>query len=178
MILVIVDQLTKIVHYELVKVTIDAPDLAEVIIDMVVRHHGVPESIVTDRGSLFTSKFWSLLYYFLEIKRKLFTAFHPQTNGHKKRQNSTMEAYLRAFVNWKQDDWAKLLPMAEFTYKNAKNSRTGHTPFELNYGYHPRVFFKEDVDLRSRSCSANELAEELKELIKVCYQNLLHAQEL
>ncbi len=53
-ILVIIDRLTKIVHYISVKVTIDAPGLAEVIINVVVRHHGVPESIVTDRGSLFT----------------------------------------------------------------------------------------------------------------------------
>ncbi len=58
-ILVIVNRLTIMVHYELIKVTIDALGLAEVIIDVVVRHHGVPESIVTDRGSLFISKFWS-----------------------------------------------------------------------------------------------------------------------
>ena len=56
-ILVIVDRLTKMVHYKLVKVTIDAPRLAEVIIDMVVWHHGLPDSIVTNRGSLFASKF-------------------------------------------------------------------------------------------------------------------------
>ena len=80
-ILVIVDRLTKMVHYEPVKVTIDAPGLAEVIIDVVVRHHGLPDSIVTDRGSLFTSKFWSSLCYFLGVKRRLSTAFHPQTNG-------------------------------------------------------------------------------------------------
>ncbi len=69
------------IHYVPVKVTIDAPGLAEVIIDVVVRDHGVPESIVSDRGSLFTSKFWSLLCYFLGIKRKLSIAFHPQTDG-------------------------------------------------------------------------------------------------
>ena len=67
-ILVIVDWLTKIVHYELVKVTIDAPGLAEVILDMVVRYHGFSDSIVSDRGSLFTSKFWSSLCYFFDIK--------------------------------------------------------------------------------------------------------------
>ncbi len=89
-----------------------------------------------------------------------------------------MEAYLRAFVNWEQDDWARLLPMAEFAYNNAKNASTGHTPFELNCGYHPRVSFEEDVDPRARSRSANELAEELRELMEVCCQNLLHAQEL
>ena len=92
-ILVIVDRLTKMVHYEPVKVTIDAPGLAEVIIDVVVRHHGLPDSIVTDRGLLFTSKFWSLLCYFLDIKQRLSTAFHPQINEQTERQNSTMKAY-------------------------------------------------------------------------------------
>ena len=177
-ILVIVDRLTKMVYYKPVKITINAPGLAEVIIDIVVRHHGLPDSIITDRGSLFTSKFWSSLCYFLGIKRRLSTAFHPQTNGQTKRQNSTMEAYLRAFVNWKQNDWARLLPMAEFAYNNAKNASTGHTPFELNYSFHPRVFFEDDVDPRSRSRSANELAKELRELIEICQQNLFHAQEL
>ncbi len=99
LILVSVDRLTKIVHYEPVKVTIDAPHLAKVIINVVVHHHGVPESIVTDRGLLFTSKFWSSLCYFLGIQKKLSTTFHPQTDGLTERQNSTMEAYLRAFVN-------------------------------------------------------------------------------
>ncbi len=87
------------VYYELVKVIIDALDLAKVIIDVVVHHHGVLESIVTDQGSLFTSKFWSSLCYFLGIKRKLSTAFYPQTDGQTKRQNSIMKAYLKAFVN-------------------------------------------------------------------------------
>ena len=76
-ILVIVNRLTKIVHYEPVKVTIDAPGLAEVIIDVVVWHHGLPDSIVNDRSSFFTSKFWSSLCYFLRVKRRLSTAFHP-----------------------------------------------------------------------------------------------------
>ncbi len=64
--------------------------------------------------------------------------------------------------------------MAEFAYNNAKNASTGHTPFELNCDYHPKVSFEEDVDPWLRSCSANELAEEQRELMKVCYQNLLH----
>ncbi len=99
LILVIVDRLTKIVHYKPVKVIINAPGLAEVIIDVVVYYHRVLELIVIDQGSLFTSKFWSMLCYFLEIKKKLFTTFYPQTNSQTKRQNSIIEAYLRAFVN-------------------------------------------------------------------------------
>ena len=177
-IVVIVDRLTKMLHYKPVKVIIDAPGLAEVIIDVVVRHHGLPDSIVTDRGLLFTSKFWSSLCYFLGVKRRLSTAFHPQTDGQTKRQNSTMEAYLRAFVNFEQNDWARLLPMAEFAYNNAKNASTGHTPFELNCGFHPRMSYEEDVDPRSQSKSADELSVELRELMIVCRENLHHAQEL
>ena len=69
------------VHYEPVKVTIDTPGLAEVITDVVVRHYGLPDSIISDQGAIFTSKFWSSLYYFLGIKQRLSTAFHPQTDG-------------------------------------------------------------------------------------------------
>ena len=92
------------VYYEPVKITINAPSLAEVIINVVVCHHGLSNSIVTDKGSLFTSKFWSLLCYFFGIKTRLSTAFHPQTDGQTKKQNSIMEAYLRAFVNFEQND--------------------------------------------------------------------------
>ncbi len=80
-ILVIVNRLTNMVYYELVKVSIDALALAGVIIKVVVQHHGLPDSIVSDRDSVFTSKLWSSLYYFLGIKRKLSTAFHLQTDG-------------------------------------------------------------------------------------------------
>ena len=177
-ILVIVDRLTKMVHYEPVQTTITAPALVEVILNVVVRHHGLPDSIVSDRGSVFTSKFWSSLYYFLSIKRRLSIAFHPQTDGQTERQNSTMEAYLRAFVNYEQDNWARLLPMAEFAYNNAKHASTGYTPFELNCGYHPRVSYKEDVDPRSRSKAADELTEELRNLMAACRKNLQNAQEL
>ncbi len=136
-ILVIVDWLTKMVHYKPVKVTINALALAEVIIKALVQYYSLPDSIVSDQGSVFTLKFWSSLCYFLGIKRRLSTTFHPQTDSQTERQNSTIKAYLQFFVNFEQSDWARLLLMAEFTYNNAKNASTGHTPFELNCGYHP-----------------------------------------
>ena len=74
-----------------------------------------------------------------------------------------------------QDDWAKLLSIAEFTYNNAKNTSTDHIFFELNCGYHSRVSFEEDVNSHVKSRSANKLAKELRELIEICYQKLLHA---
>ena len=80
-ILIIVDRLTKMVYHESVKLIIDAFGLVEVIIDVVVWHDGLSDSILSNRGSVFTSKFWSSLCYFLGIKQRLSTAFHPQTDG-------------------------------------------------------------------------------------------------
>ncbi len=98
-ILVIVDRLTKMIYYEPVKITIDALGLAKVIINVVVYHYKVLESIIIDWSLLFTSKFWSSLYYCLEIKKMLSIAIFSQIDGQTKNHDSTIEVYLRAFVN-------------------------------------------------------------------------------
>ena len=64
--------------------------------------------------------------------------------------------------------------MAELAYNNTKNASIGHTPFELNCGYHPWMLYKEDVDFRSQSKSPDELSAELRELMIVCRENLYH----
>ena len=79
-----------------------------------------------------------------------------------------MEAYLRAFVNLEQNDWARLLLIVEFANINTKNTSTGHILFKLNYDYYFKIFFEEDIDLRSKSRSANKLAKKLKEPIEIC----------
>ena len=89
-----------------------------------------------------------------------------------------MEAYPWVFDNYVQNDWARLLLMAEFAYNNAKDASTGYTPYELNCGFYSRVSYEEDVDPRSRLKTANQLATELQTLRSVCRKNLQHAQEL
>ena len=79
-ILVIVNRLTKIVYYKLVKVTINTLRLAKVIINIVIQHYGLPDSIINDHRAIFIFKFWSSLCYFFNIKQKLSTIFHPQTD--------------------------------------------------------------------------------------------------
>ena len=86
-----------------------------------------------------------------------------------------MKAYLQAFVNFKQNDWARLLPIAKFTYNNAKNASTSHTPFELNYEYHPCVLYKEDIDPHSKLKSADKLLAKQRELMIVFQKNLYYA---
>ena len=89
-----------------------------------------------------------------------------------------MQAYLQAFINFEQNDCARLLKMAEFAYNNTKNANTGHTRFKLNYGYHLPVFYKEDIDPCSKFKSADELLAKLQELMTVYHKNLYHAWEL
>ena len=165
----------KIVYYEAVKVTINVLGLAKVILDVVVQHQDLSHLIVSDKGLLFTLKFWSSLCYFLGIKQKLSIAFHLQIDGQTERQNSKIEAYFRAFVNFKQNNWARLLPMAEFVYNNAKNVSIGYILFKLNCRYHPRISFKKDVDFRSKWMSASELLSELQKLMSIYCENLFHS---
>ena len=86
-----------------------------------------------------------------------------------------MEAYLQAFVIFEQNNWARLLLMAEFAYNNAKNANTGYTPFEPNCRYYPSVSYKENLDFRSKSRTVEKLSSELWEFMTICQQNLQHA---
>ena len=125
------------VYYKSVKITINALGLAKVIINVVVYDHGFLDSIATNKGFLFSWKFWLSLCYPLGIKQRLSIAFYPQTNGQTKWQNRNMETYLQIFVNFKYNDSARLLQMAKFAYNNTKNASISYTPFELNCGYYP-----------------------------------------
>ena len=89
-----------------------------------------------------------------------------------------MKAYLQAFVNFEQNDWARLFSMAEFAYNNAKNTSNGHIFFELYCGYHLCVSYEEDFDLRWKSRTMEELSSEPRDLMTVYQQNLHHAQKL
>ena len=135
---VIVDRFTKMAHFlPLRKEGKAATDLAVIFAKEVWRHHGLPTDIVSDRDSRFTSEVWKEFLRLSEIRPRMSTAFHPQTDGQTERLNQTIEAYLRAFVQHEQDDWVSLLPMAEFAYNNSVTAGNGMTPFYANYGFHP-----------------------------------------
>jgi hypothetical protein len=135
---VIVDRFTKMAHFiPLLKDGKTATDLARIFAREVWRHHGLPLDIVSDRDSRFTSAVWQEFLKLSGIKPRMSTAFHPQTDGQTERLNQTIEAYLRAFVSYEQDDWVSLLPMAEFAYNNSTTNATDMSPFYANYGFHP-----------------------------------------
>ena len=107
----------------------------------------------------------------LDIKANLSTAYHPETDSQTKRVNQILEQYLRIFVNYQQDNWEHLLPLAEFAYNNTQHSATTVTPFFTNKGFHPRL----EVSLDSvPSKSAHEMALDLKELHQYLRKQLQH----
>jgi len=111
-------------------------DLAIIFAREVWRHHGLPAGIVSDRDSRFISDVWKEFLQFLGIRSRMLTAFHQQKDGQTEWLNQTIEAYLRAFVSKEQDDWVRLLPMAEFAYNNSTTLGNGLSPFYANYGFH------------------------------------------
>jgi len=163
---VCVDRLTKMAHFIPNKTTITAEGTARLFYQHVWKHHGLPADIVSDRSPQFIAKFTRQLLERLGVQGNRSTAFHPQSDGQTERVNQTLEQYLRIYCNYHQDDWAQLLPLAEFVYNNAQNASTRVSPFFANYGYHPRC-----TVTVATSCS-NPAAENFADKLKDVYEEL------
>jgi len=99
-ILVVIDRLTKISHFIPYSKDLDAWQFATLFMKKIVRLHGLPHDIITDRGTLFTSNLWKATTGKLGIEQRLSTAFHPQTDSQTERTNAIFEQYLRAYINY------------------------------------------------------------------------------
>jgi len=136
-ILVVIDRLTKMSHFILCSKDLDARQFANLFMREIVRLHGLPDDIITDRGTLFTSALWKQTTGRLGIERRLSTAFHPETDGQTEQTNAILEQYHRAYINYQQDDWYGYLPLVEFAYNNGYQETMKNTPFFANYGRQP-----------------------------------------
>ena len=117
--------------------TVTARGVTWLILKEVMRLHGIPESIVSDRDTKFTSIFWKELHRLMGSKLLMSTAFHPQTDGATERANRSIAQILCTEVSNDQRDRSDKCPMVEFAINSSVNATTGYTPFELNYGYMP-----------------------------------------
>jgi hypothetical protein len=131
---VIVDRLTKSAHFLPVKVTYGFVKLAEIYVNEIVRLHGVPISIVFDRGPQFTSRVWVKFQEALGTNVQLSTAFHPQTDGQSERTIQILEDMLRACVIDFGVGWSKYLSLVEFAYNNSYQASIDMAPYEALYG--------------------------------------------
>ena len=139
-IVVFVDRLTKMVHIAPTYTSVTAEGTAELFATHVFKHHGLPDNLVTDRGSVFTSHFWTELMRLLGTKHSMSTAYHPQSDGQTERVNRVLEDMLRHYVgSLRHGDWDKCLTAAEFAINNSFHTSSGSTPFRLNYGRDPRL---------------------------------------
>ena len=136
---VVLCRLTSLVHLIPLTTTTTAAQLAPLFMNNVVRLHGLPDTIVSDRDPKFTSLFWTETHRLLGVKLAKSTAFHPQTNGASERMIRKVSQVLRTLVRPDQLDWPKHLPTVEFALNSSVCASTGFAPFELTYGYIPRT---------------------------------------
>jgi transposase InsO family protein len=174
-ILVIVDRLTKSAEMIPFRSDYEAEHLGYILLDRLVRHHGIPKTIISDRDKLFTSNYWTTLMAMIGTKRKLSTAYHPQTDGQTERTNRTMKTYLKIYCNTRQNNWVSLLPMAQLAYNNKKSESTGQTPFYANHGRNPHLFERTFPTRKTQKAVAT--ANELKQTHEQLRSNIELAQQ-
>lgn len=133
-IFVVIDKVTKVAHFLSVKESITAAQLAELYTSRVVSLHGIPQLITSDRGSIFTFRFWDSFQQAMGTKIRFSTAFHPQTNGQVERVNQILEDMLRVCVISYGMKWEDCLSLAKFSYNNSFQESSGKAPFEILYG--------------------------------------------
>jgi hypothetical protein len=131
---VMVDMLTKTTHFLPVHTTHRAEKYAEIYINQIVHLHGIPRTIVSDRGAPFVARFWEQLQESLGTHVIRSSTYHPQTDGQRERVNQILEDMLRACVLHYGKDWDKCLSLAEFSYNNSYQSSLKMAPFEALYG--------------------------------------------
>ena len=151
-IFVVVDRFSKMAHFIPTRVQATAPDLAQLFFDNIVRLHGFPRSIVSDRDPRFLSHFWRELFALTETTLRFSTANHPQTDGQTERTNRTLEQYLKLHVRHNPARWAQYLTTAEIAYNNLTHSAIGTSPFYLVYQRHanfPLDFSFSDLDSKN-----------------------------
>ncbi|OMO99181.1 reverse transcriptase [Corchorus capsularis] len=136
-IFVVVDRFSKMAHFIACTKTDDAINVTNLFFKEIVRLHGMPRTIVSDRDAKFLSHFWRTLWAKLGTKLLFSTTCHPQTDGQTEVVNRTLSTLLRALIKKNLRTWEDCLPHVEFAYNRSIHSTTGYSPFETVYGFNP-----------------------------------------
>ncbi|CDJ62307.1 hypothetical protein ENH_00012570 [Eimeria necatrix] len=136
-ILVMVDSLSKMAHFVPAKKSFTAADTVELLADRLIRYHGFPEVLISDRDPRFQSGLWNQLCRHFNIKRCMSSPYHPQSDGQTERVIRTLEQMLRAYIKSDEREWERLLPALELAYNTTSHSSTELSPFEVMIGENP-----------------------------------------
>jgi transposase InsO family protein len=172
---VIVDRLTKIAHFLPVRVKYTEATYAELYIACILSLHGVPKTIVSDRGPQFVSKFWEELHKALDTKLLHSSAYHPQTSGQTERVNQILEDMLQACALEFPQKWDECLPLAEFSYNNSYQESIKMAPFEALYGRRCRTPLNWS-EPGERNFFRPDMVKETEEKVQRIIHNLKKAQ--
>jgi hypothetical protein len=172
---VIIDRLTKIAHFLPVKPDHPVVVYAQLYIAHILSLHGVPKTIVPDRGPQFVAKFWEALHKSLGTKLLHSSAYHPQTSGQTERVNQILEDMLRACVLEFPHKWDDCLPLAKFSYNNSYQESIKMAPFEALYGRrcHTPLIWSEPGE---RWFFRPDMVKETEEKVQRIIHNLKEAQ--
>jgi hypothetical protein len=118
---------------------VTAKGLAQIYAQHVFPHYGVPQKIISDQDTRLTAHFTCALCELVGATQNMSTTYHPQMDGQSEHTNQHVKQYLHIYGNVQQDDWASLLPMAQFVHNSWPNETTGQTPFELLMGHMPSL---------------------------------------
>ncbi|XP_028780228.1 uncharacterized protein LOC114736538 [Neltuma alba] len=174
-IFVVVDRLSKYVHFMALSHPYTAKAVAQLFCKEVVRLHGMPRSIVSDRDSLFLSMFWQELFRLSKTHLNMSTAYHPQSDGQTEVVNRCLETYLRCFTHEQPKKWSEFLCWAEYSFNTSYHVAADNTPFKLVYGREPPPL----VPYVKGETAVADLEEQLElrdDMLKVLRENLLKAQ--
>jgi len=174
-ILVVCDRFSKMSHFVATTEKIMAKELARLFRDNVWKLHGLPESVISDRGLQFAAGLMKKLNKMLGIETKLSTAYYPEIDGQTERTNQELEQYLRMYVNHRQNNWAEWLATAEFAFNNKVHTATKTSPFQVNYGREPRMGF--DIRKKGKNEKAEEFVRKMKERHEEARAVLVKSQE-
>ncbi|CAN6576605.1 unnamed protein product [Malus baccata var. baccata] len=173
---VVVDRLTKSSHFIPVREKYPLNKLAKLFITKIVKYHGVPVNIISDRYPRFTSKFWIAFQEALGTKLFYSTTYHPQTDGQSEMTIQTLEDVLRSSVLHFGDSWHDRLDLMEFSYNNSFHSSIGMSPFEALYGRSCRTPLCWS-EVRERVLEGLEIVDETTQNVQVIKSNLKATQD-
>jgi transposase InsO family protein len=176
---VVVDRLSKMRHFVPCRDTCTAEELATLFLDNIYRFHGLPKSVISDRGPQFIAAFWKAICIRLGIDRRLSTAYHPETDGQTERMNAVLEQFLRCYVEYLQDDWKGYLSLAEFATNNHASESTGMSPFFATYGFDPRMSLNNDPEPEGQQDrEARDFVTAIKDIHDHCRSEMGRAQAI
>jgi hypothetical protein len=141
-IFVVVDRFSKMAHFIPCQKTSDATHITNLFFKEVIRLHGLPMSIVSDRDTKFIGHFWRTLWKTLGTNFLFSSSYHPQTDGQTEVVNTRLGDLLRSLVTEHHSQWDNILPQAEFAYNDSVNRSIGQIPFHIVYGMQPRGIFE------------------------------------